>query len=116
MGTNFYLWQKEELPTEETIDSAMHIGKRSAGWVFQFQSYSEAKTLKEMKELTKNGTIYDEYLSKYTYEQFWAEVEETKEPFGGRKPYVLEDPSDPHSFDPYDYEESGFSWTPFEFS
>lgn len=98
MGTNYH-WFPEEIKGGTYVDSGLHLGKNSAGWVFQFEAHSEPclKTVEQFREFTKKGVIYDEYDREISYEEFWQIVEESKEPYYGREPYVLEDPNYPHS-------------------
>ncbi len=118
MGTNFYLHQYR-LNKHDYPDTGFHIGKRSCGWVFHFEAHERphVKTVEEMRQQTFNGYIYDEYGTEYTYEQFWKEVEETKEPdVDGRPNYVLVDPEYPHVISPsVEWEDEGFAFTLSDF-
>ena len=112
MGTNFYLLKKRLKRTED-LDNGMHIGKRSCGWVFQFQGYPKIKKVKQMRKVTFDGYIYDEYGDEYTYKDFWDLVEETKVPDeDGKKKYVLDDPNYPRTlYALTEWEDEGFAFT-----
>ena len=101
------------------LDEGMHIGKRSCGWVFCFQAYEKPKikTVKQMKKVTFNGFIYDEYGEEFTYQDFWDLVEDTKVPDeDGKKKYVLIDPNYPHQISPFnEWEDEGFAFTMGDF-
>ena len=115
MGTNFYLhFHRSDI--ENGIEG-FHIGKRSAGWVFHFEAHDKpvVKTVSAMRALTKLGFIYDEYDREYTYEQFWQEVEDTKKPWFGKAPYVLEDLENPEPLLFPCWEDEGFAFTEGDF-
>ena len=117
IGTNYYLCFKRD-PSEENIDSGLHIGKNSAGWVFCFQAHNkpEIKTVRTWKKLTKAGFIYNEYGEELTYDDFWYDiVAGSKEDYYGRKPYVLNDPEhpEPHLFG--SWEDEGFAFSEGDF-
>ena len=116
MGTNFYLhFHRSDI---ECNIEGIHIGKNSAGWVFHFEAQSRPliRDVKAMKALTKLGFIYDEYGKEYTYNDFWQLVEDTKEPYFGRDPYVLNDPENPEPAWFKRWEDEGFCFSEGEFS
>ena len=89
MGTNFY-WFKKKQKKGSDCTTGLHIGKRSAGWVFHFQAYDDPylKSFTDYKEFLKKGYIYDEYDEPVSYEEFIELVEETKEPeIDGKPPW-----------------------------
>lgn len=108
MGINSYLVHTR-FNKEKGIEG-IRVDKRSGGWVFHFEAYSEPniKTVKDWRFRTKTGFIYDEYDREYTYEQFWKAVEDTKKQRFGRAPYVLEDAENPAPFFPC-WEDEGFT-------
>lgn len=115
MGTNYYLYMNR---TDAQIEKdGYHIGKNSAGWVFQFEAYNRPliKTVQAMRAFTKLGFIYDEYGRECTYEDFWQIVEESKEPYYGRDPYVLIDPDYPKEDISNSWEDEGLVFTEGEF-
>jgi hypothetical protein len=94
MGTNFFLHRKlnknqqkeiiHYITDENDYDyekaseilsevKPIHIGKRSGGWKFLWDAnnfkYFEPNK-KSITEFLKSGTIYDEYGSSFTYDQF----------------------------------------------
>ena len=115
MGTNYYLYMNRT--DAELKRNGFHIGKNSAGWVFQFEAYQHPliKTVKAMKAFTRLGFIYDEYDREHTYEDFWQTVEESKEPYYGRAPYVLTDPDYPNESTLNSWEDEGFAFTEGDF-
>ena len=88
MGTNFYFFtqnreaRKTFFPEEGTIVDTpdfgyeFHIAKTSAGWLPLFQSYSNVKSVKDIKRVWDSGLfkIYDEYGKEYNWEQFHDRV------------------------------------------
>lgn len=85
MGTNFYMLTANremkdkyapfsyELTDEPFFAYKIHIAKTSMGWLPLFQSHSSGiQSVKEYKEAYDTGTfeIYDEYGTKYTWEEF----------------------------------------------
>lgn len=82
MSTNFYIQSSNPFVAQ------IHIGKRSAGWVFSFCGL-KIKTLDGWKErlasLKDGETIVDEYGNHYTDCQFWQEVDATTKPWGINK-------------------------------
>ena len=77
MGTNYYAFN-ERITEGTEVDSGLHIGKDSAGWVFNFQAHENLKTVKEYKEFLKNKVIYDEYGREIPYNEFWVIVAYSK--------------------------------------
>jgi len=84
MGTNYYVAR-----TKATLESPIHIGKASAGWLFLFQTQNEIwhdppivwNTYEQVKEwLRKNVVesgeyaIVDEYDCIVTYDEFCERV------------------------------------------
>lgn len=116
MGTNYYLY-RSRAEAELELDG-FHIGKNSAGWVFHFEAYDNPniKTVNAMKAFTRLGYIYDEYGTEYTYEEFWKIVEESKELYYGREPYILDDPENPEPHWFKRWEDEGFCFSEGEFS
>lgn len=76
MSTNFYIVNKNP-----GAPGAIHIGKRSVGWVFGFSAI-EAKTTQGWVDRTINmregEEIQDEYGTAYSPQEFWAEVDATR--------------------------------------
>ena len=109
----YFSRERAKLMTED-----FHIGKRSAGWVFHFEAHNNPKitTVREMKKYTRIGFIYDEYGREYTYNGFWQLVEDTKEPYFDRDPYVLDDPENPEPAWFKRWEDEGFCFSEGEFS
>ena len=100
MGTNFYC---KRIPTEEQLNSIadlvvneklddaidelqevnqkIHICKRSCGWQIGFDHNNGEyyqPTRKSLEEFLSRPdiVIFDEYNRKYTYEEFWKEIDE----------------------------------------
>lgn len=94
MGTNFYIHQKLSQEDKEKVINLLnedkygeikqllldydeiHIGKRSCGWKFLWNSnnFTYFKPNKEsLIEFLKRGIIYDEYGETFTFDQFWNE-------------------------------------------
>lgn len=82
MSTNFY-WQ---ISKDETCSHCghtksgelVHIGKRSGGWQFLFQTYGNVKSWRDWKNLLSGGAkIEDEYGRTYTIEQLEEIVKNT---------------------------------------
>lgn len=75
------------------MESGLHIGKISGGWVFHFQAHNfpELKTVAQYRKLLKKGFIYNEYDEKISYKNFWIIVESSLMP----DPW---DPEPPYSF------------------
>lgn len=116
MGTNYYVLNKR-INNMEDLDSGLHIGKNSCGWVFHFEARykPKLKTVQDYKSYLKEGYIYNEYGTELTYDEFWEVVESSKELFNGEPPYVLADPNYPHE-SPYGYEDEGFAFSEGDFS
>lgn len=115
IGTNYYLLKKRIKSTSD-LDKGMHIGKSSCGWVFHFQAFPKIKKVKQMKKVTLDGYIYNEYGEEFTYRDFWYLVESTKIPDENGKKYVLVDPRYPHVLSPFDeWEDEGFAFTMGDF-
>lgn len=117
MGTNYYLHYNRNV-TKENVESGLHIGKRSAGWVFHFQAHDNPKIDRvwTYRKLTKTGFIYDEYGIEHSYKDFWEGVEFTKEPFNGEEPYVLDDPNNPEPAWFKRWEDEGYCFSEGDFS
>ena len=81
MGTNFYYFS-EKITNSVFEEGGMHIGKLSAGWVFNFQAYEnpKLKTVQDYKEFLKSGVIYNEYEEEVSYRDFWELVEDSLKP------------------------------------
>lgn len=95
MSTNFYIREASvSVETGKRVFEDTHIGKRSGGWTFNFNA-REHRTVEEWRQrlanLPTNARIIDEYNAPYTPEEFWREVEETKQPWGirGMMPQTL---------------------------
>ena len=100
MGTNFYC---KRIPTKEQLNSIadlvvneklddainelqevnqkIHICKRSCGWQIGFDHNNGEyyqPTRKSLEEFLSRPdiVIFDEYNRKYTYEEFWKEIDE----------------------------------------
>lgn len=75
MGTNYYA-----VKNGPSINiGALHIGKSSAGWKFNFQGYQDElniKSIEDWKEYLKDKYIVDEYDRQISYEDFFKLVEE----------------------------------------
>ena len=93
MGTNFYHFS-DQVGAPTLMETGLHIGKFSGGWVFHFQAYEkpELKTVAQYKEFLKEGVIYNEYNEKVSYKEFWELVESSLK----SDPW---DPAPPYSFD-----------------
>lgn len=85
MGTNYYA-----VRNRPTVDEPIHIGKASAGWMFNFQSQNDKwndppivwKTYNQVKDWLKKYTvdedayvIIDEYDEIIPYDEFIRMVE-----------------------------------------
>lgn len=95
MGTNFYLRKKISEDRKRALidhiendrydeaadelygiqkDHEIHIGKRSCGWKFLWDSHDFRyfdPNMDSVREWLRTGTICDEYGTTYTYDQFW---------------------------------------------
>jgi len=104
MGTNYY-WFRDKIETRDVLpEEGLHIGKNSAGWVFNFQAYQSVSlwgdpahfmslgTYCEYREFLKEGYIYDEYGEYIPYEEFLRIVKESKEPENGQQPLCKIEP------------------------
>ena len=112
MGTNYYLLTRR-LEGNEWPEEGLHIGKRSCGWVFQFQAHPSIKSLKGMIEATKEGYIYNEYGEEIPYDEFWELVRETKEPYeDGSVPIGITEQGKRFG----DYESEGYPFSTLKFS
>jgi hypothetical protein len=84
MSTNFEIVTVDKDGAEVSRE---HIGKRSAGWIFQFNG-REHKTVAAWKAridaVEGNETIEAENGTAYSAEDFWKAVQATKEPWGPR--------------------------------
>lgn len=79
MSTNFYLPQ--------TDGPDLHVGKRSAGWKFNFRAQPQARTRTDWERLVKQAdAVVTECGHSLTPAQFWAEVDATREPLRGTRP------------------------------
>lgn len=89
MGTNYY-WRINECECCKRFDEK-HIGKSSGGWEFNFQGYRNAQETGDPKDdilswedwkarLRESGSIYDEYGTKLSFEEFVDLVENAKAP------------------------------------
>lgn len=82
MSTNFY-HRFNECECCGRYDER-HIGKRSGGWEFSFRAYTDeegkpfAVSWQNWKAILKKGRIFDEYGKEVTYDEFVADVEESK--------------------------------------
>ena len=67
-----YFGDYYELTDEPDWGYEIHIAKTSAGWLPLFQKHDCFKSVKELKELYETGEfiIYDEYCTKYSWEEF----------------------------------------------
>ena len=82
MGTNFYLFTKAKRRAElcnyaltDTPDFGymIHIAKTSCGWLPLFETHKDiVRSVKDIKALYDSGdfTIYDEYDTEYTWNEF----------------------------------------------
>ena len=78
MGTNYYAVRKRP-----SVESPIHIGKSSAGWLFLFHANKLWSNYDEVKEWLKQHTvnnkeyvILDEYDEEVPFEEFINMVEE----------------------------------------
>lgn len=118
MGTNYY-WFKDRINEAALIDSGLHIGKDSAGWVFNFEAHKGLRTTKAYKEFLKEGFIYDEYGREFSYKEFLGVLEDSKEKdYFGRRPYSYSNP-DPNESNCRNYytewEDEGYMFTVGDF-
>ena len=89
MGTNFYA-----VRTKPTIEEPIHIGKRSCGWLFHFQSHNDTwheppvvwNTYNQVKDWLYQNTvekndyvIINEYDEIITCDDFFKMVDEWQE-------------------------------------
>lgn len=85
MSTNFEIVTMDDDGREISRE---HIGKRSGGWIFQFNG-REHKTVAawQARIASKTGheVIQDEYGTVVSPEDFWKAVQATKEPWGPNK-------------------------------
>lgn len=90
MGTNYYHFP-DQVKATTPVEVGLHIGKNSAGWVFNFQAYEtpQLKTVDDYRKFLKDGVIYNEYDEEIPYEEFWKIVAESLLDFYGEAPYSL---------------------------
>ncbi len=76
MGTNYYL-NTDYCPCCGQSKQRLHIGKSSAGWRFNFDG-EDLKTMDidKIKEKLKYGNIENEYGEQFSYDDFFAMVEQ----------------------------------------
>lgn len=89
MGTNFYLFTTDKKTKDKffnydeftivdtpTFGYSIHIAKTSMGWLPLFQSHTNINSVKDIENVYKSGnfTIYDEYNTEYTWEEFTERV------------------------------------------
>ena len=111
MGTNYY-HKTNICPQCGRFDEA-HIGKSSAGWQFSFRGYPEIRSYKDwIKELKRNGVIYDEYGRGVTLREFKSMVA-SKKSFKNHYDYCKID--HPESVRDQWKDENGFSFQSNEF-
>ncbi len=93
MSTNFYIRTPDDVAV---AGEGEHIGKRSAGWVFNFEARNH-KTLaawrRRLDSLGDRETVTDEYGAPYTTEEFWNAVYATRE-YQGRPGRVMDEPGE----------------------
>ena len=116
MSTNFYLVRHESSMGPEV--SREHIGKRAAGWVFQFQGRNHSTFMAWNRRLGARGTyeaIIDEYGRTYTFAEFFAAVWATRAPWGTMRdePAILPEDNDRNHTVKHD---EGFPFCFYEFS
>lgn len=123
MSTNFYLPQTCPNPCKHCSVKDLHIGKHSGGWQFAFQAYPDIRSRKDWEaRVAEVGTVTDEYGREYTPEEFWAEVDETRKPWGpdgiaplthhgmrGKQGIPLNDPANFLDDQGWDFTENEFS-------
>lgn len=81
MSTNFYLPQTCPNPCDHCSVEDLHIGKRSVGWQFGFRAHADIRSRRDWEtRVAEVGTVTDEYGQEYTPEQFWDEVDATRDP------------------------------------
>ena len=103
MGTNYYL-ETNYCPTCGHPRDRIHIGKKSCGWVFCFQSYPDENldTLNKWLEKLRYGKIVTEYGEQYTLDQFKTIIQQTK--------------TGKHVIDPSYKQVDGYDWLERDFS
>ena len=77
MGTNYYIATDGQVPSQDMAEQAVHIGKSSFGWKFQFQGHvfkTVAEWRTRLNNLAPNETIQREYGDTVTVDEFWAMV------------------------------------------
>jgi hypothetical protein len=82
MGTNFYVYIKSPCPTCQHIDddNRIHLGKRSAGWVFLFRTQMYALPgVKGLTDFLVGKIVYDEYGDQMSGAEFLAMALKTYE-------------------------------------
>ena len=79
MGTNYYLIDRP-CKTCGRWDSKLHIGKKSSGWKFLFQTSKKRPTPEAMlKYIAENSdSIYDGYNKKVSFEEFKKIISESE--------------------------------------
>ena len=96
----------------------MHIGKRSCGWVFNFEAHYDKfqryklTSYRAWKEFLKEGYIYNEYGELISYNKFIKLVEETRGK--GKVQEGISEGEQLHLGD--EWEDSGFVFTLGDFS
>ena len=96
----------------------VHIGKKSAGWEFMFQSYNTLRSWQAWKQFLTSQKIYDEYEREVEYDDFVRKVETSlKGTFNGRmnKNHYDEGKGKWNQLDEWKDKE-GYSFTSNEFS
>ena len=127
MSTNFYL----TIPSayQDIKPLVLHIGKRSSGWVFSFQSYhpevvrdlTSWDDWKAFLSAKPSAKITDDYDRPYTLREFKSEIFDTLEPWGPDKLKPRGKTPQDHAAGLYDdrktvIDKHGFSHSHYEFS
>ena len=108
MSTNYYIER-----TDDQHGTAIHVGKYSGGWRFNFSGL-ECRTVQEWRDrlnnLADNERLVSEYGVPYTAEEFFREVVEGSKTYCGRPAFAYSTRNDERK-----WTDEGFNFSAYEF-
>lgn len=113
MSTNYYLPQDCSAPCEHCSTDELHIGKKSTGWTFSFRGHPSLgiRSRKDWEQqVSKAGSVRDEYGRTLTPAEFWDVVDSTRASRSNKMPPLSRvgndqgNYADPEGWDFADYE------------
>ena len=79
MGTNYYVQNSCPEACAHCSIEDQHVGKRSMGWRFMFRAHQGIASRSEWESLIREpAVVVDEYGQRFTPEEFWALVDQTR--------------------------------------